>query len=718
MRRKTISFLLIVSMLFLLTPDTVMAAKVEGASRLLEAAESDPAAMEGDGTEVSPYRIHNAEQLRSFADMVNGADGTPNTGLCAVLTQNIDLSGVCSEESGSWTPIGTDKNPYTGIFNGGSFQVSGLYCQRAKSSYAGLFGCNNGTIRNLGVTGSVAAGNYTGGVCGRNAGIITGCYSAAAVAGARYTGGICGYNDVTGTVNVCYHTGAVSGSKYVGGICGYNQNDTSSCYNMGTVNGSGTSVGGICGYNKKLVSGCYNTGEVSGKGKKYVGSVCGYNHSKSVFLNCYYLITGTEKGNYGVAMTLQQFASGEVCWLLNDGKSENVVWYQTCGAGFPGFGGKVVYQVQRPKAGGKAGEMILVYTNAKENKQTAADSAYVEESDSGNHEHVYQEPEWEWKEYKAATAVFTCRDCGEKLTLEAKITEEVKAATCGAAGENIYTASVERNGETYQDRKTVKGKKLPHATLVYTKMVPATCTTSGNIEYWQCPACKKYFKEQEGKTEILKKNVVIKATGHKYGGANWTWYKENNPPTAVATFSCENSNCVKPAVEKEGTVTVKTTASCTTAGDTVYEAVVEFNGQTYEDTDTVSGQPLPHSYQPDWKWEEGNFSKVAFALVCTVCGNRSGEREVKPELVETIASTCQEAGEERYKASVTIGDQTYTDEKSKPLPLADHVYSELSGWDWADDYLTAAAEFTCKNCEETVKKEAVVTSAETQGGGL
>ncbi|MCM1267939.1 MAG: hypothetical protein NC302_08550 [Bacteroidales bacterium] len=671
MRRKTISFLLIVSMLFLLTPDTVMAAKVEGASRLLKAAESDPAAMEGDGTEVSPYRIHNAEQLRLFADMVNGVNGTPNTGLCAVLTQNIDLSGVCGEESGSWTPIGTDKNPYTGIFNGGSFQVSGLYCQRAKSSYAGLFGCNNGTIRNLGVTGSVAAGNYTGGVCGRNAGIITGCYSAAAVAGARYTGGICGYNDVTGTVNVCYHTGAVSGSKYVGGICGYNQNDTSSCYNMGTVNGSGTSVGGICGYNKKLVSGCYNTGEVSGKGKKYVGSVCGYNHSKSVFLNCYYLITGTEKGNYGVAMTLQQFASGEVCWLLNDGKSENVVWYQTCGAGFPGFGGKVVYQVQRPKAGGKAGEMILVYTNVKENKQAVADSAYVEEGDSGNHEHVYQEPEWEWKEYKAAMAVFTCRDCGEKLTLEAKITEEVKAATCGAAGENIYTASVERGGETYQDRKTVKGKKLPHATLDHVGALKATCTTPGNIEYWQCPACKKYFKE-EGKTEILEKDVVIEALRHDYKD-NW----EPTPDYSTVTVALVCKRCNDTHTETVKLEQETTDATCITAGTIIYTAEVTYGGNKYSYEYTKTGSKGECRYgEPKLEWAVDD--KVIATFTCDLCGVSAPPVEAeKVTEKEVIAGEgCKTPRKVIYTVKVTFNKKPYTGQIEKEFP-AGHRLVEI-----------------------------------------
>ena len=331
MRKRILSVILAASMMLALTPNTAMAAKMDGDTlQILETAEQaadagttdSPSEMEGIGTKTAPYRIKNARQLLAFADMVNGANGAPDTGLCAILMCNIDLSGICGADIGSWTPIGTNANPYTGIFDGGSFAITGLYYHKSNSSYAGLFGSNAGIIKNLEIVGAdIAAGNYAGGVCGYNNGTIAGCYNAVSVKGANYTGGICGYNDGTGTISICYNTGSINGSKYVGGICGYNNNTASNCYNMGAINGDTTSIGGICGYNSMLVSNCFNTGTVNGGGKKYIGSVCGYNHSQSSFLNCYYLITGEEKGNYGVGMSQEQFASGEVCWLLNGGQA-------------------------------------------------------------------------------------------------------------------------------------------------------------------------------------------------------------------------------------------------------------------------------------------------------------------------------------------------------------------------------------------------------------
>ncbi len=46
----------------------------------------------------------------------------------------------------------------------------------------------------------------------------------------------------------------------------------------------------------------------------------------------------------------------------------------------------------------------------------------------------------------------------------------------------------------------------------------ATCTEDGNSEYYSCEVCGKYFKSADGKEEIADKgSVVLKATGHNKG---------------------------------------------------------------------------------------------------------------------------------------------------------------------------------------------------------
>ena len=43
----------------------------------------------------------------------------------------------------------------------------------------------------------------------------------------------------------------------------------------------------------------------------------------------------------------------------------------------------------------------------------------------------------------------------------------------------------------------------------------ATCTETGNIEYWYCSVCKKYFSDEDEKKEISLADTVIPATGHQ-----------------------------------------------------------------------------------------------------------------------------------------------------------------------------------------------------------
>lgn len=46
--------------------------------------------------------------------------------------------------------------------------------------------------------------------------------------------------------------------------------------------------------------------------------------------------------------------------------------------------------------------------------------------------------------------------------------------------------------------------------------VPATCTEDGNIDYWHCTTCGKYFSDANGRFEITQASTVIHATGHSF----------------------------------------------------------------------------------------------------------------------------------------------------------------------------------------------------------
>ena len=318
-----------------------------------------------DGTKDAVYEISNAGQLYWFAGLVNGtlSGVAQNKSANAVLTADIVVNANVLKSDGTlnegtfkeWTPIATSASPYTGIFDGQNHTISGLYFNQENSYDVGLFGRNNGKIANAGILDSYFYGtSKVGGMCGNNyTGTISNCYNTGSVSGIGTAGGVSGYN-YTGSITNCYNTGNVSGSSgFVGGVSGYNDGGTiTNCYNTGSsVSGSGY-VGGVNGRNQGTITNCYNTSSVSGK-ERYVGGVIGRNESNATITNCYYdsaIYTGNAIGaNDGTTekvegKTTEQFKTGEVAYLLQNGQSEEI-WGQTIGTDtYPVLRGAKVYK--------------------------------------------------------------------------------------------------------------------------------------------------------------------------------------------------------------------------------------------------------------------------------------------------------------------------------------------------------------------------------------
>lgn len=312
------------------------------------------------------YQVADAFQLFWFAGLVNGTltDGTEqNTSASAVLTADIDLSGE------TWTPIGSESTPYIGTFDGQGYTISGMTIENAES-YSGLFGNVTGTVKNFTVTGSITiTGDETvarvGGAVGSlgtasAGGTVSGVTSGVDItvsAGNDHIGGVVGSmpENSSPTVENCVYTGDINitvAAGSVAGVVGYIRTGTiQNCANQGSISVSGSgdgSVGGILGYcnNKSIkITACYNTGIISASGTANVGAIVGNNRDdnnhvgQATVSNCYYL-TGSANQGQGqlttdaagtVVKTADEFASGEVTYLLNGSTSEDLTWYQNLG---------------------------------------------------------------------------------------------------------------------------------------------------------------------------------------------------------------------------------------------------------------------------------------------------------------------------------------------------------------------------------------------------
>ena len=278
----------------------------------------------GDGSESNPYQIKTKENLYWFAEQVNNRNIHYTN---AILVDNIIVNEDVLNPDGSlkstnpaeelipWTPI----ESFVDTFDGQGHTISGLYFNDINTNFGGLFSdlwSYWAVVKNIGVIDSYFYGDsYIGGVCGYIlSGTIENCYSKSTVSGDIGIGGVCGYN-LGGTIENCYNTGTISGNIDTGGVCGFISRDDSDIM-----------------LSFSQIKNCYNYGSV--KGKYSAGGVCGQNDN-SFIANCYYLKNCVTCDNTyticteGTEKTANEFASGEVAWLLNGCTSEgNLAWRQ------------------------------------------------------------------------------------------------------------------------------------------------------------------------------------------------------------------------------------------------------------------------------------------------------------------------------------------------------------------------------------------------------
>ncbi|MBQ6266493.1 MAG: hypothetical protein IJK64_01830, partial [Clostridia bacterium] len=133
--------------------------------------------------------------------------------------------------------------------------------------------------------------------------------------------------------------------------------------------------------------------------------------------------------------------------------------------------------------------------------------------------------DYTWTGTTACSATVHCsRDNTHTTTVTANsITDEVTtAATCTSTGVRTYTAHfAESNAMSSTTTETIPVNPANHTNLQHFAAVAATCTADGNIEYWYCSGCQKYFSNAAGTTEITQAETVIAALNHNYGA--WTY---------------------------------------------------------------------------------------------------------------------------------------------------------------------------------------------------
>ena len=432
---------------------------------------------------------------------------------------------------------------------------------------AGLFGCvKDGTIRKLTVAGSVSC-TANQGWCGGIAGYamdetIENCASLCTVSctgiDARVGGivGLVDYNSRTLIIRDCYNIGNITGngntgSSDTGGICGfYMGGKISNCYNVGEITGSGyVSKIAVSAYNDSRPTNCYYLSDTDTDpaaktaaefaDRTVVLKLLKAGRNDSPWDSCQYVAAAK--------ITLPVFkGQGDAHdHQSNDWKSNETEHWQvcTCGAVFhkaEHSGGtatcteKAKCAVCGAEYGDALGHDFTTSWTHDDNEHWKQCSRCDKKDDVSPHTWDSGTVTTAPTCTKAGEETYSCTKCGatkiEPIPAtghrwKSEWTSDATHHWHECANESCdVTDNAGKNGyaEHSGGKATCKDKAIceicgdsygsldpnNHTDLKHIDAKAATAAEEGNIAYWYCDGCKKYFSDKDGTKEIAKADTV------------------------------------------------------------------------------------------------------------------------------------------------------------------------------------------------------------------
>ena len=463
---------------------------------------------------------------------------------------DVNAGGVCG-----WNYYGTIENCYN------TGEVSGIY----GFVYAGgVCGFNGGTIQNCYNTGDVSGTSsngtvYAGGVCGYNTGTITNCYWLAGTA--EY-----GIGNPRGDTNAQSKTAEQFASSEVAWLL--NEPQTEKPWGQGS-NGmpvlKGNLPDGVTSYVPVRITIVMQDNSEQYRYTTEGNTVAEYPTGYAFFFKDGDTKTWISKGTqtydadatiYAENMPLEKIqAKAPTC--TEDGNS--AYWYS---AAFDKYF-KDENGVNEITA---ESTVIPAKGHGESEVKGAKEATCTEDGYTGDKVckvcgeilergtvieklgHVWGEPEWNWSEDGASCKVtFTCQNNSEhKESPNVTVTSEVKTpATCTESGVTTYMATFEFNGEAYTDTKEIADIPATGHNLTNIPAIAPTCTEAGNIEYWYCDTCDKYFCDETATDEIALADTVLETTGHSYENGKCTACGEIDPDFKAVIIEGANGSWQK-----------------------------------------------------------------------------------------------------------------------------------------------------------------------------
>ena len=549
---------------------TMTGGTVDGSIALPYKVGNNTVYMDGLGTAAYPYQISTADQLKLFRDKVNNVTKEADTQICAELTEDIDLNGEAWTPIGNYTE--GNQIYYEGTFDGGGHTVSGLNVTGKFRYVSLFGAVKGGTIKNLTVAGNVSHNYYSTGLDCHVGGIVGGALDAATIencsnncsvtgSSSDYVGGIAGSNINNARIIDCYNVGTITGTiKGTGGVTGLNMGTISNCYNVGTVKGN-YAVGEIVGNNSGTVENCYYLAgtNLNAVGRNNSNGNITKTESKTAanFANDTVLALLKADRDNSPWDSCQYVAAAKITLPVfkgqgdahdhqsNDWKSNETEHWQvcTCGAVFhkaEHSGGtatcteKAKCAVCGAEYGDALGHDFTTSWTHDDNEHWKQCSRCDEKEDVSPHT-------WDNGTItiaptctKAGERTYTCTECGATKTEPIDATghswksdwtsdathhwHECANENCDVtdnAGKKGYAEHSGGKATCTQNAvcefcKASYGSpdQNNHTDLKHIDAKAATAAEEGNIAYWYCDGCKKYFSDAAATKEITKAATV------------------------------------------------------------------------------------------------------------------------------------------------------------------------------------------------------------------
>ena len=241
---------------------------------------------------------------------------------------------------------------------------------------------------------------------------------------------------------------------------------------------------------------------------------------------------------------------------------------------------------------------------------------------------------------EGATATFTVEATGGNLSYQWQQSTDngsrwtnIESAT--NATYTIETTTMDMSGTQYRCvvKNTINEETSEAATLtvkhnlVKVEAETPTCTEPGNIEYWHCEGCGKYFKDENATEEITFDETIIKAAGHNeelVGAKEATCTEEGYTGDKICTV-CKavlKKGTVIPAIGHKLTKTEAKSPTCTEDGNIEYWTCSVCNVHFSDEAGTT-----------EIKLEDVDIPATGHHYVngyCTECGHRDPDYRPDP----------------------------------------------------------------------------------------